>query len=293
MKKIIIGIATVVLLIGAALLFTVPSENNSKPNEAETVSSLQDAHGLAVGRKNASKVYIATHTGLLALNNDAELQRVSDAQDDYMGFSAHPTDPKIFYSSGHPRTGGNIGFQKSTDGGKTWQKISNGVGGPVDYHAMAVSQADPSIVYGVYRGQLQRSNDEGKEWQVIPNSLGNIIVLATSPNSKDTVYAGTTEGFSVSQNQGVSWSKLNLSNTVVAAAVNPKNEQQIIAYSQDQGLVLSNDGGSTWNKQVSYSGSAVMQIAYDVQNPATIYLINQNLEVYKTNDGAGTWKKVR
>ncbi|MGI9027478.1 MAG: F510_1955 family glycosylhydrolase [Candidatus Saccharimonadales bacterium] len=294
MKKVVIGIGVVVAVLFAVWLFSAPSENTSNPNKAETVSGLKDAHGLAVDRKNSSKVYIATHTGLLVMNNDgSELQRVGTAKDDYMGFSAHPSDPNIFYSSGHPSTGGNIGFQKSNDGGSTWQKIADGIGGPVDFHTMAVSQAEPSIVYGVYRGQLQRSNNEGKDWQLVQSSLANPIVLATSPTSKDTLYAGTTEGLMISQNQGADWSKLSLNKAVVALVVNPKNEQQIVAYSEDQGLVLSNDGGKSWNKLDNYTGSIVMHLAYDVQNPSVIYLINQSLEIYKTTDGGNVWTKVR
>lgn len=292
MKKVVIGFGVVAALI-VVLLLAAPSEKTTNQDKAETVSSLQDAHGLAVDRNNPAKVYIATHTGLLVMNNDNELQRVGSAKDDYMGFSAHPTDPNTFYTSGHPSTGGNIGFQKSNDGGKTWQKIATGVGGPVDFHTMAVSQADPNIVYGVYRGQLQRSNNEGKDWQLVQSSVANPIVLATSPTSKDTVYAGTTDGLLVSQNQGTTWTTLSLNKAVVAAAVNPKNEQQIATYSQGEGLMLSDDGGSTWNKLDNYKGSMVMHLAYDVQNPTVIYLVNQELEIHKSIDAGKTWQKVR
>lgn len=292
MKKIVIGIGVIAALLVAVLLFSGTTDKTTNQNNAETIS-LQDAHGIAVDRGDPSKVYIATHSGLLVMNNDKELQRVGSAEDDYMGFSAHPSDPDTFYTSGHPSTGGNIGFQKSNDGGKTWLKISSGVGGPVDFHTMTVSQSDPGIVYGVYRGQLQRSNNEGKDWQLVQSNLSNPIVLATSPTSKDTVYAGTTAGLFVSQDQGANWNKLNLNNTVVAIAVNPKNGQQIAAYSQEQGLVISNDGGKSWAAQGNYAGNMVMHIAYDVQNPSVVYLINKSLELHKTTDNGKVWSKVR
>jgi photosystem II stability/assembly factor-like uncharacterized protein len=96
----------------------------------------------------------------------------------------------------------------------------------------------------------------------------------------------------ISQNQGADWSKLNLGDAVLGLAINPKNDQQIIAYSQGQGLVLSSDGGNSWNRLSNYTGSMVMQLAYDPQNPSVIYLINQNLEIHKTTDGGSVWKKV-
>ncbi len=292
MKKAVIGVVAAALLI-TFLLFAVPSEESEKTNKPETVSSLQDAHGLAVDRKDSSKIYVATHTGLLVMNNAGELQRVGTAKDDYMGFSAHPSDPNVFYSSGHPRRGGNIGFQKSADGGKTWQKVANGAGGPVDFHAMTVSQADPSLIYGWYRGQLQRSTDEGKNWEVVPSNIANVYVLATSPTAKDTVYAGTANGLQLSRDQGNTWSGLNLDGAVTAFAVSPTSEQELVAYSDGQGLVLSKDTGTTWKKLGGYSGGMVMHLAYDAQNPTTMYLISQNLEIHKTTDGGETWTKVR
>lgn len=294
MNKFTLGIVAAVVLLLGFLLLSNPSEDKQDADKAQTVSRLQDAHGLAVDRKDSSKVYIATHTGLLVMNNDGELQQVGNARDDYMGFSAHPTDPNTFYSSGHPSRGGNIGFQKSTDGGKTWQKIANGVNGPVDFHAMTVSQADPSLIYGVYRGQLQRSRDEGKNWELVNTNVSNIITLATNTKAKDVVYASTTDGLYVSQNQGNTWSKLGTINSAVTTfAVNPTNDQEIVAYEQNQGLIRSADAGNSWDKLDSYGGSMAMHLAYDIQKPTTMYLINQDLEIHKTTDGGQTWTKVR
>lgn len=292
MKRVMVVIVAVIFM-GVVLIVATSSNNETRTSSSIDNITLQDAHGLSVDRNDSSKVYIATHAGLLAMSKDKDLRRVSDAKDDYMGFAAHPTDPNIFYSSGHPSTGGNIGFQKSTDGGKTWQKVSNGVGGPVDFHAMTASQADPSILYGVYRGQLQRSNNEGKDWQLVRSSLTTPLVLATNTTSKDMVYAGSAGGLYVSQDQGAAWSKLDLNGAVVALAVNPKDDRQIVAFSQEQGLVVSKDGGKAWVNLGGYTGSMVMHITFDVQNPRVIYLLNRSLEIYKTTDSGSLWKKVR
>lgn len=282
----------VAILFGVSLFSS--SDNKQSSDKPETVGGLQDAHGLAVDRKDPTKVYIATHTGLLVMVDDGELQRIGTAQDDYMGFSAHPTDPNTLYTSGHPSGGGNLGFQKTTDGGKTWQRIANGANGPVDFHAMTVSQADPTLIYGIHRGQLQRSRDEGKNWELVDTNLGNIISLATNTKDKNVLYAGTTDGLHVSQNQGNSWSKLGtLNGAVTTIAVNPAIDQEIVAYEQNQGLIRSTSGGSSWDALNGYTASMVMHLAYDIQKPTTMYLINQNLEVHKTSDGGQTWTKVR
>lgn len=297
MKKFLIGIGVLVALIAViALAGSSDKQQNGSNNTSDSTGSvtLQDAHGLSVDRSDNSKVYVATHTGLLVLSNDKELQRVGISQDDYMGFSAHPTDANTFYSSGHPNGGGNIGFQKSVDGGKTWQKVSNGVGGPVDFHTMTVSQTDPNIVYGVYRRQLQRSSDEGKNWEIVNANIGNVITLITDSTSKDTVYAGTTNGLYVSKNRGNEWNKINgIVGAVTAVAVSPGNTQNMFVYADGQGLMRSSDGGTIWTNLKGYSGNMVVQLATDRQNPSTIYLINQTLDIQKTTNGGDSWAKVR
>ena len=291
-RTFIIVVVVGVALVGLWSLGSPASEKNTD-NNSSTVRTLQDAHGLAVDRKDSSKVYIATHTGLMMMQNDGALQNLSTAQDDYMGFSAHPTDPNTFYSSGHPSRGGNLGFQKSIDGGETWQKVSNGVNGPVDFHALAVSQTDPTIVYGLHAGRLQRSSDEGKSWELIDTNLGSVIALATCTKMRDMVYAGTTAGLYVSQDRGQTWAKLEAtSDPVVAVSVNPKDEKEIIVSTQKQGLMLSNDSGKTWSTSEGYTGGMVMHIAYDYQDPATMYLINQDLEIYKSTDSGKYWQKI-
>lgn len=300
-NKIFIGILTVVVIIAGVFLFG-KSDNQNKDgsyNYLKPVSSIRDVHGLAIDVADSSKVWIASHTGLYLLKDDKDLYVVGDARDDYMGFSAHPTDPNTFYASGHPSRGGNLGFQKSTDAGRTWQKVSNGANGPVDFHAMAIGQVDPDIVYGYYRGQLQRSTNGGKDWQILDTNLQNaqIISLTTDPSEKDTVYAATTTGLLVSRNQGQAWTELSESlkdDVITNVAINPKNNQELLAYGQKLGLAKSTDGGHTWNKvDTALASSPVMYISYDKNNSSTIYAINQSLEIYKTNDSASTWNKAR
>ncbi len=292
MKKIVIGL---VILVGVMVLWGVskPSQRDSSVDETEVITRLQDAHGIAVDRENPNRVYIATHTGLLALVDDTEIVRVSDNRDDYMGFSAHPTDAKIFYTSGHPSRGGNIGFQKSVDGGKTWSKLSDGINGPVDFHAMTVSVANPDVIYGVYQGQLQRSNDGGMNWELAPETPTGIYTLATSPDDESVVYAGSSSGMLISRDKGNTWNDLNLEGVISALAVEANDGKKMIAYEVNTGLLMSNDSGKSWEALEDYSGDVIMHIAYDPQDGNVIYAINQSLEVYKTTDGAATWSKVR
>jgi len=85
-------------------------QSNLTPEE-----SISHGHGLAVDVKDSNKLYIATHYGLFVLINEKNLYRIGKSRDDYMGFVVHPTEPNVFFTSGHPAKGGNLGVQRSDD----------------------------------------------------------------------------------------------------------------------------------------------------------------------------------
>lgn len=223
-KYLIGGIIVVVLVLGFFMLQqnSTPSDSssgNSTPNQLSPVSSITHGHGLSVDVEDPSKVYTATNNGLFLLMNDQDLFKVGSAGDDYMGFSPHPTNSKVFFSSGHPSTGGNNGFQKSEDGGFSWKKVSTGINGPVDFHAMTVSPANPNLIYGWFRGGVPRSIDEGKNWEK------------------------TKADFSGETPLLISFSKQSL-----PTSDGKQNTETIYLLTAKNSLFKTSDGGSSWSK---------------------------------------------
>ena len=285
------------IVIGA-LFLSSQRGNNSNNTQASSIElipidSITHGHGLAVDASDSSKVYIATHHGLLLLKDEKKLYRIGSAQDDYMGFTPHPTNAKVFFSSGHPATGGNIGFQKSEDGGFTWQKISDGIAGPVDFHALTVSPANPKLLYGWYQGALQRSTNEGVTWEIASTTDYPVVNLAADPRNENIIYAATPQGLLVSNNKGSSWEKL-LDGFVSTTAIHPQNPQQMLSFSERERLARSNDSGKTWEKiNESFQEETPLYIAYDKQKPEIIYLLTEKNSIYKSMDNANTWSKIR
>src|SRR3546814_18139200 len=107
-----------------------------------------------------------------------------------MGFTPHPTDPDLLYASGHPAGGGNLGFIVSRDGGKSWSKLANGAGGPVDFPQMDVSKADPAAVSGAF-GDLQTSADDGRSCPVAAHAPEGLIAPAASAKTLHPLYPAT------------------------------------------------------------------------------------------------------
>lgn len=267
--------------------------NNLYPEE-----SISHAHGLAVDSVDVNKLYVATHYGLLVLVNETDLYRIGTAKDDYMGFSVHPINAQTFFSSGHPSTGGNLGVQKSDDGGVTWEKIGNGANGPVDFHAMAVSAANPDIMYGYYAGALQRSVNSGKDWEVLAKEFPVIVNFATDPSNENIVFVSTAQnGLLASNDKGVSWTVVSeeLKDTAITGlAIDPRNSQVMLSFSQNLSIAKSNDAGKTWQKiNESFNGDMLLYIAFDRNTAGKAYALTNNNALYKSSDGGNSWSKIR
>jgi photosystem II stability/assembly factor-like uncharacterized protein len=279
-----------------AMSSSTPSISNTGNSEPalNSVSSISHAHGLAVDAGDSSKVYIATHHGLLILKNGKDLYRIGDVQDDFMGFSAHTKNPKTFFTSGHPKRGGNMGIQRSDDGGMSWEKISDGASGPVDFHSMTLSPANSDILYGWY-GALQRSTDGGMNWKLIPATLQNVISLTADPHDEKVLYASTTNGLQFSKDQGETWSVLSgdlRSGAVTVIAIDPVDKQNMISFSEAKGLARSIDEGNSWVGVQSDLG-IVLYIAFDQNTTDTVYALNRENNLYKSINGGIDWDLIR
>lgn len=300
-KPLIFGTIITVVVIGSIVLFSRGSNNtkdSSSANNLYPVESITHGHGLAVDVADPNKLYIATHQGILMLMNEKDLYRVGKNKDDHMGFSMHPTEANVAFSSGHPSMGGNIGFQKSIDGGVTWQKVSNGINGPVDFHAMTVSAVNPNLIYGWYQGNVQRSTDQGKNWEIVNRNL-QPAYLAADTQDENVVYAATSQGqgILVSRDKGVTWSSLSQElegGAVSVLAIHPQDAKIILSFSEKLGgLGKSTDAGKTWKKvNESFNGETILHIAFSRSNPSIVYALTHENTLYKSADAGDTWTQL-
>ncbi len=93
------------------------------------------------------------------------------------------------------------GIYKSTDGGDTWNKLTNGLPGELFGRAnVAISNSKPNRIYALIEAKpgsgLYRSEDAGANWSLINNS-GTLITrpfyydtLGVDPNNSDVVWIG-------------------------------------------------------------------------------------------------------
>ncbi len=250
-------------------------------------------HGIAVDAKDANRLYLATHHGLFAVGPDGKASPISETRDDFMGFTPHPANSAMLYASGHPSGGGNLGFIGSTDGGRTWRKIADGVGGPVDFHQMDVSKADPNVVYGVH-GDLQKSADGGRNWRRVGPAPQGLIGLAASSRDADTLYAATQQGLSKSTDGGRSWQIAHIVKRP-ATMVHASGNGDLHAFVVGVGLIRAQENDLRW--QVANNGFGadyVLHFAVAPSDPQRMYAVTFNPDARSSallvsRDGGASW----
>jgi photosystem II stability/assembly factor-like uncharacterized protein len=273
---------------GLLLASVIGTGSVAAPAETIALSELPlttHVHGLAVARDQPDQLLIATHHGLYRAGADGQAVRVSVVQD-FMGFTPHPKEPGTLYASGHPPTGGNLGFIASTNRGKSWRQISPGLDGPVDFHQMTVSPADPNVIYGAYRG-LQLSRDGGKSWTYQGALPAKLIDLAASAKAADTLYAATEEGLRVSSDAGKRW--ISVTQGAPVSVVEVLADGQLYAFIMGRGLVRIDEESKAVTVLSAATSPVLIHLASDPGDTATLYAATSRGVILASKDGGRGW----
>ena len=256
------------------------------------ISKQTHIHGIAVDSRDPSRIYLATHHGFFVVGPDGMATRVSESEDDFMGFTPHPTDSSLLYASGHPVAGGALGMITSADGGRTWRQIAKGVNGPVDFHQMDVSLADPRVIYGVYGG-LQVSRDGGHTWRRAGQLPDGLIDLATSAKDVNTLYAATKGGLFISKDGGRSWQPAYFFKRTVTM-VQSASDGVVYTFVYGSGLLRTTEPGLDWSLvSDSFGDSYFLHLAVDPADATKLYAVNEQGSVLASTDGGRTWAAFR
>lgn len=183
-------------------------------------------------------------------------------------------------------TGG--GVWKTTDGGNTWDNISDGYFNTTGIGDITPAPSNPNIIYvgtgespvrGVKTSHgdgLYKSTDAGKTWKHMGlEKTRHISDVYVHPENPDKVY--------------------------VAAQGNPWGPNQ------ERGVYLSEDGGVTWKKNLYVNeNSGIVDMTVDPNNPDFMMVASWEFwrkpwvvhnggpgcRIYKTTDGGKNWKEI-
>ena len=182
-----------------------------------------------------------------------------------------PSEPAVFYFGAVAG-----GVWKTGDAGVTWTNVSDGYFATSSVGALAVSDADPSVIYAgmgestirndVSHGDgVYRSTDRGRTWTHLGLAdTRHISEIRIHPHDPDRVYVAA-----------------------LGHAFGPNAQR---------GVYRSTDGGASW-KRVLYKddGTGAADLALDTRNPTVLYAslweTHRNFwELVSGGPGSGLWR---
>jgi photosystem II stability/assembly factor-like uncharacterized protein len=297
-----IAAGTVAAVVAVAVAAVWVSRDTGGTDGQASIDGFTHVHGLEAPAWAPEVVYLSTHQGLIRIADDRWAE-VSEQPHDFMGFAAHPTEPDVLYSSGHPAPGSllrnPIGFMVSVDGGASWEVRS--LEGMVDFHTMSVGAAGEAIYGWNVSGDvgLYRSTDDGHTWQTVAaaqlHDAGGALTLAAHPEDPDEVWAGTPAGLFRSQDAGTSWEPAIGEVPVTAVAFDPADPSRVLAYAPAprEGLLESADAGQSWTPtgwMLEADDDAVGHLAIHPDDPQQLYAGTYGEDVYRSPDSGRTWQ---
>jgi photosystem II stability/assembly factor-like uncharacterized protein len=245
-------------------------------------------HGLALDPSDSNTLLVATHHGLHAVGSDRRVRQVSNETHDFMGFSAHPDETGLLFASGHPARGGNLGVMVSSDGGERWEQRSPGVEGPVDFHQMTISEADPDVLYGAYAGRLQVSHDGGHQWQVQADLPSGLIALAASSRDAEHLYAATQSGLLMSPYGGLRWRLAHPRRNPVSLIVSSNGE--LYAFMVGVGLLRADEASREWElASGDWGENYLMHLAVDPSDSDRLVAADDQGLLWLSDDAGQNW----
>jgi hypothetical protein len=189
---------------------------------------------------------------------------------------------------------GADGLYRSSDFGDTWQRVLVGDG----MLSVAVSIVEPDrgplVIVGTEADGVLRSEDGGRTWTGANAGLLDLtaISVAVSPcfASDRTAFAGTASGMYRTRNGARSWRSVETGledAAVQCLLVSPAfaDDHLVLAGTENNGLLRSVDGGSSWDSPPTLNSGSVTALASG--NGAFAAATERG--VVFSHDGGQTW----
>jgi photosystem II stability/assembly factor-like uncharacterized protein len=246
-----------------------------------------------------AKVWIAgTRSGVFRSMDDARTwQRITRADDpelqniDSLAFD--PRDAQTIYVGTYHLP------WKTTDGGKTWHSISEGMIDDSDIMSLRIDAKDPRRIFSSACSGIYRSENGGASWtklQGIPYSSRRTQQIVQDPADSQTLYAATTEGLWMTSDYGETWKRITSRDIDANSAVvlTGQRGKVILVGTSAQGILRSSDGGASFAvSNEGFSHRVIASLAVDAQNPQRLLTVAEGYrgKLQASDDGGRTWSE--
>jgi photosystem II stability/assembly factor-like uncharacterized protein len=275
------------------------SVDGGKSWEKVGLESSEHIGKIVVDPRDSSVVYVAAQGPLWAAGGDRGLYKTTDGGktwervleiDDHTGVNEvllDPRNPDVLYASSYQRRrrvwtlingGPGSGIHKSTDAGKTWTKLENGLPKvELGRIGLAIAPADPDVLYAIVEAQGEeggvfRSVDSGANWKkrgdYMSASPQYYNELVPDPHDVDRVYSMDTF-MHVTEDGGKTWTKVPGRYKHVddhALWIDPEDPDHLIA-GCDGGVYETWDRAANWHFKPNLPITQFYKVTPDDDSP--------------------------
>ena len=253
---------------------------------------------ILINPKNPDIVYVAAEGSVWGPGGDRGLYKTTDggktwakvlAISENTGINCavmDPRDPDVIIASSEQRRrhvftkiagGPETAIHKTTDGGKSWRKITSGLPSvPMGGIGLAISPANPDVVYAIIDaaedgGGFFRSTDRGESWSKMGGHYAQgqyYNEIYCDPKEVDTVYSVETVT-QFTRDGGRTWQVLGNDRRHVddhALWIDPADTAHILI-GGDGGIYETYDGGQTWRFVSNLPVTQFYRVAVDNSEP--------------------------
>lgn len=283
------------------------------------LDSTEHISKIIVDPKNSSIVYVAAPGPLWSDSKNRGLYKSTDAGKTFekilyvnertgvADIAVDPSNPSVIYAStwDFRRTpysfnsgGMSSGIFKSTDAGKTWKELRNGLPNkPMGRTALALAPSEPNRILAIVEAEttgLFLSTDGGESWKRQTTTLSvesrpfYFSCLVVDPKDSKRVYRPGFL-FSYSDDGGLSFAdgSGNVHSDHHALWINPTYTNQMYL-GTDGGVYMSNDRGGSWVMLAALPVSQFYHVVYDMKAPYNVYGgLQDNQSWYAPSQSAG------
>ena len=261
---------------------------------------------LAVDPKNPDRIFVAVAGHPYGPNEQRGIYRSLDGgkmfekvfyHDENVGASdvqIDPSNPAIVYAAlwesreapweNGVFNGDGGGIFKSTDGGKTWRQLTNGLPGNIVQANIAIAPSAPKTLFAAVRtktiAKLYRSDDGGETWSGTTDDSrpglgiggGDLPVVRFDPKNPRIIYSASIVCWK-STDGGKTWDGWRGApggDDYQNIWINPNNPDTILLGS-DQGAIVTVNGGKSWSSWYNQSTAQLYHVSRDSSFPYRLY----------------------
>lgn len=260
--------------------------------------TMQTRNHIAICNSDPSIMYAATYASGISVfkstNAGFTFTQVAVGTDfngsqAWYDFYVHvnPFDPNYIYV-------GSIDIWRSTDGGSSFQNITNGYSGGnvhVDQHNLDFHPTDSNRMYSVNDGGVWHSTNRGTTWTNLNVSLGitQFYRIAADPSAHSHILGGTQDNGTQRTTGALNWTAA-FGGDGGEVCFHSKNPALILGETQYNGIYRSTNGGNSWASSSSGLSGTAAWIGPIISHPDSVNIFyTARQSVFKTTTGGASW----